>query len=66
MFVISKAVETKSPASTLVKLIEQNTPTEYTTRLQLQLEKISFEREVLKLGDPCMPGSNIIMLTDLE
>ncbi|QRC99347.1 hypothetical protein JI435_066760, partial [Parastagonospora nodorum SN15] len=59
MFVISKAVETKSPASTLVKLIEQNTPTEYTTRLQLQLEKISFEREVLKLGDPCMPGRKL-------
>ncbi|KAH8692502.1 polyketide synthase [Phaeosphaeriaceae sp. PMI808] len=66
MFVTSRIMESDKPASTLIQLMYRTTPTEYIARLKLHLENIGFKSRLSKLGDPCPPGSNIIMLTDLE
>lgn len=44
----------------------RTTPKEDITRLKLLLENIGFKSGISKLRDPCLPGSNVIMLTDLE
>nr|D2E9X0.1 RecName: Full=Reducing polyketide synthase DEP5; AltName: Full=Depudecin biosynthesis cluster protein 1 [Alternaria brassicicola]ACZ57548.1 polyketide synthase [Alternaria brassicicola] len=66
MFVTSKVRESDKPVSILVQLIYRHNPTEDITRLRLHLEETGFRSRISKLGDPCPPGSNVIMLADLE
>ncbi|KAF1841194.1 polyketide synthase [Cucurbitaria berberidis CBS 394.84] len=66
MFVTSRVMESDKPSSTLIQLVYRTNPTEDITRLKLRLEEIGFRSEISKLGDACPPGSNVIMLTDLE
>jgi acyl transferase domain-containing protein/NADPH:quinone reductase-like Zn-dependent oxidoreductase len=66
MFVTSKFRKSDRSTSTSVQLIYREHATEDVTRLRLHLERTGFKSEVSKLGDPCPPGGNVIMLADLE
>lgn len=66
ILVVSSIKERDKPAPTPFKLMYCTTPTEDVTRLQHYFEQKGFEAEPLRLGDPCPPGANVIMLADLE
>ncbi|CCF33226.1 hypothetical protein CH063_00138 [Colletotrichum higginsianum] len=66
VFVTSSIKQGDRFSSTSVHLVYCSTVTEHITRLQANLEGLGFNVESLKLGDPCPPGANVIMLADLE
>jgi NADPH:quinone reductase-like Zn-dependent oxidoreductase len=66
MFVTTRLMESEKSASTIIHLIYRTTQTEDIARMKQHLENIGFKSKISKLGDHCPPGTNVIMLTDLE